>query len=148
MEYEVGKIGRCMVVRFADGDDILAGLAEIAEKEGIRAAVFYLVGGLAGARIVVGPETDEMPPVPVWRTIDESHEMVGVGTIFPHDGKPAIHLHGAYGKRDSVKAGCMRGEARAFLVLEAVILEMEGITATREPDPVSGMTLLRIVGRK
>ncbi len=146
MRYAAGRIGRCFVVRFEHGDDILEGLSALAEKEELAAAVFYLLGGLKEGRIVAGPEREEMPPEPVWREIAESHETVGVGTIFRHDGKPAIHFHGVYGKRDAVKAGCLRENAKAFIVMEAVVLEMEGIAAKRERDAISGMVLLDLKG--
>ncbi|MGD0231513.1 MAG: DUF296 domain-containing protein [Syntrophorhabdales bacterium] len=144
MNYQVGRIGRCVLARFEHGDAVLEGLSEIAQREQIRAAVFYLVGGIKDAKIVVGPEREELPPEPVWRSLDESHETVGIGTIFWHEGRPTIHFHGAYGKRDSVKAGCLRGRAETFIVLEAVILELDGLEATRETDPLSGMVLLNI----
>jgi predicted DNA-binding protein with PD1-like motif len=43
-----------------------------------------------------------------------------------------------------VKVGCLREKSETFLVLEAVIIEMDGITAARELDPVSGMVLLKL----
>lgn len=144
MKYQRGTIGRVFVVRFEDGDDVIGGLVEIARNEHIRAASFHLVGGLKKGRFVVGPERDEMPPVPVWRELDESHEIVGFGTIFPHGDEPKVHLHGVYGKRDHVRAGCLRGDAEAFLVLEAVVTEIEGIAAVRELDQASGMVLLKV----
>lgn len=145
MKYRIGGIGRVVVARFEDGDDIVGGLSAIAKKEGIRAAVFYLLGGVKEARIVVGPERDEMPPVPVWRELKESHEAAGVGTIFWHGEEPKVHFHGAYGKWDNVRMGCLRDEAKAFLVMEAVIMEIEGVQAARELDPVSGMLLLKLI---
>ena len=57
---------------------------------------------------------------------------------------PRIHFHGAYGKRDSVKAGCMREGSEAFLVMEAVIWEIQEVDAVREVDPASGMSLLKL----
>jgi uncharacterized protein len=144
MKYQTGRTGRAMVVRFEDGDDIIEGLTDIARRENVRAAAVYLVGGTSGARIVVGPETEEMPPVPVWREIVESHETVGFGTIFWADDGPRIHLHAAFGKKDSVRSGCLREKARAFIVMEAIVMEIEGVDATRELDPVSGMVLLKI----
>ena len=95
-------------------------------------------------RIVVGPETDEFPPKPVWKTLGESHEVAGLGTIFWQNDEPKIHFHGAFGKKDMVKVGCLREKSETFLVLEAVIIEMDGITAKRELDPVSGMVLLKL----
>ena len=144
MKYQVGGLGRCIVARFEDGDPVLDNLETLAKKENIRAAVVYLVGGITEATIVVGPDKEELPPTPVWREILESHEAVGVGTIFWEGNEPKIHFHGSYGKRDDVKVGCLRGQANTFLVLEAIILEITGVTARRELDPKSNMVLLKL----
>jgi predicted DNA-binding protein with PD1-like motif len=144
VKYQAGRIGKVIVARFEDREDVLGNLAGIARKENIRAAAFYLVGGMREARIVVGPEKDQMPPVPVWRELGESHEVTGFGTIFYQDDEPKVHFHGAFGKKDMVKVGCMREKTETFLVIEAVILELDGITAVREFDPVSGLTLLKL----
>ncbi len=144
MKYQVGRPGRVVIVRFEDRDDVLGKLVELAKREKIRAAVLYLVGGMREGSIVVGPEKDEFPPTPVWRTLGESHEVVGVGTIFWQGETPKVHFHGAFGKKDMVKVGCLRENSETFLVLEAVIIEMEGVTARRELDPESGMVLLKL----
>ena len=144
MKYQVGKLGRVVVARFEDREDVIGNLSDIVKKEGINAAVFYLVGGMRNGKIVVGPERDEIPPTPVWRELSESHEIVGFGTIFYQDNKPKVHLHAAFGKRDAVKVGCLREKAEVFLVLEAVIIELSGIHAVREFDPVSGLSLLNL----
>jgi predicted DNA-binding protein with PD1-like motif len=145
MKYQIGETGRVAIARFEDGDDVLKGLSDIALKENIRAAVFYLVGGMKAGRFVVGPEKEKLPPVPIWRELNESHEIVGLGTIFWQDNStPKVHFHGAYGKRDSVKMGCMREGSEAFLVLEAVIIEIKGVNAVRELDPISNMVLLKL----
>lgn len=144
MHYQTGKPGRITVVRFSDGEDVLGGLADICRKENIRAACFNVVGGMKGGRFVVGPETEEMPPKPVWRELQDSHEAVGFGTIFWDREQPKVHFHGAYGKRDSVKAGCMREGSEAFLVLEVVITEILDVDIVRELDPVSNMVLMKM----
>ncbi|HXX82205.1 MAG TPA: DUF296 domain-containing protein [Thermodesulfovibrionales bacterium] len=144
MKYQAGRTGRVVVARFEDREDVLGNLVQIAKKENIRAAAFYLVGGMREARIVVGPEKEEIPPTPVWRQLGESHEVMGFGTIFYQGDEPKVHFHGAFGKKDMVKVGCMRENTETFLVLEAVMIELEGITAIREFDPVSGLTLLKL----
>lgn len=144
MKYQTGKTGRIIVARFEDHEDVLGNFISIAKKENIRAGIFYLIGGMREGRIVVGPEKDEFPPKPVWKELGESHEVVGLGTIFWQKDEPRIHFHGAFGKKDMVKMGCLRESSETFLVLEAVIIEMEGITAERELDPVSGMVLLKL----
>lgn len=144
MKYQTGRTGRVIVARFEDHEDVLVNLVSIARAENIRAGVIYLVGGMRDGKIVVGPETDELPPKPVWKALGESHEVVGLGTIFWQKEEPKIHFHGAFGKKDMVKVGCLRERSETFLVLEAIIIEMEGITASRELDPASGMVLLKL----
>ena len=144
MKYQSGGVGRCIVARFDDGDPILDSLIDIAKKEEIKAAVVYLLGGITEATIVVGPDKEELPPNPVWRTLTESHEAAAVGTIFWEGNEPKIHIHGSFGKRDMVKVGCLRDKANTFLVLEAIILEITGVKAVRELDPKSNMVLLKL----
>jgi len=144
MKYQTGRIGKVAVARFDDGDDVLSGIGDIAKKEGIRSGVVYLVGGMKGGSFVVGPEDESMPPKPVWRKIDESHEILAFGTIFYEGDEPRIHMHGAFGKRDSVKVGCLRKDSETFLILEAVIMELDGIDAVREMDPAVGLPLLKL----
>ena len=144
MKYQIGKTGRVVVVRFEDRDDVIGNLVDLAKKENIKAAAVYIVGGMREGSIVVGPEKDEFPPMPVWRKLGESHEVVGFGTIFWLDDEPRVHFHGAFGKKDIVKVGCLRENSETFLVLEAIVIEIEGVTAKRELDPVSGMVLLRL----
>ncbi len=144
MKYQVGRMGRVVVGRFEDGEDIIDNIATIARKENIRSGVFHLMGGIRKGSIVVGPEEEGIPPKPVWRDIRESTEMVGFGTIFWQGGEPKIHLHGSFGKRDDVKVGCLRGSSETFLVLEVIICEIEGIDAKRELEAESGLVLLKL----
>lgn len=144
MEYQTGRPGRIIVARFGDSEDLLAGISEICRTENIRAACFNIVGGMKAGRFVVGPETEEMPPIPVWRELQESHEAVGFGTVFWDKDQPKVHFHGAYGKHDSVKAGCLREATRTFLVLEVVLTEILDVSIVRELDPASGMVLMKM----
>ena len=144
MNYQTGNAGRVIVARFEDKEDILQGIIDIARKENVRSAVFHLIGGIRQGRVVAGPEREELPPQPVWKEIRESHEVLGTGTIFWEENEPKIHFHGAFGKKDMTKVGCLRGNSETFLVLEVIIIEITGIEARREFDPVSGLTLLKV----
>lgn len=144
MRYQVGSPGRIIIVQFDDGDDMLAHLVTVARKEDIRAAVFSVVGGMRQGDIVVGPEKDELPPQPIWKQLGESHETVGLGTIFWEGSEPKVHFHGVFGKKDTVRAGCLRKMSEVFLILEAVIIEIQGVSAVRELDPATGMALLKL----
>lgn len=148
MKYQAGEIGKVILAHFEDGDEIISNLITIVRKERIKGCIFYLLGGLTEGRIVVGPMNDDVrPPEPTWREIADSHETVAIGTVFWHGDEPRVHVHGSYGKFDSVKTGCLRDEAKTFLVLEAVIMELKGINAVREIDPDIQMALLKLIDR-
>ena len=122
MKYQVGEIGRVIVARFEDREDALKNIADIAKKENIRSAVFYLIGGLRQGRVVVGPEKEELPPKPVWKEIKESHEVLGIGTIFWQEDEPKIHFHGAFGKKDMIRLGASGKPLRHSLYLRQLLL--------------------------
>jgi predicted DNA-binding protein with PD1-like motif len=144
MKYKVGRPGKIIIAKFDDREDVLENLLKVAKKERLKAAVFFVVGGLRKGSIVVGPEKDKIPPKPVWRQLEKSHEVVGIGTIFWEKNTPKIHFHGAFGKKSSAKIGCLRKGAETFLILEVIIIEIKGIKASRDFDPQSGLTLLKL----
>ncbi|RME65131.1 MAG: DNA-binding protein [Nitrospirae bacterium] len=145
MTYRTGRVGRVVVARFNDGEDLLEGLREIARKEDIRSGVCLILGGLKKGEFVVGPEGDDLPPKPMWRKIETSHEVIGLGTIFWDDTGPKVHLHGSYARADDVKLGCLRQSSEVFLVIEAIVLEIEGINAKRVFEPEAALALLNFI---
>ncbi len=131
MEYAKGRIGRVFTVRIDHGDDLILELIKLSELEKIESAVFMLLGALKEGKLVTGPKESIRPPEPVWFGFNEAHEILGVGNIFQEDGKPKIHLHAGACREDNIKVGCLRGESEVFMVVEAFIFELEGITARR-----------------
>jgi len=97
-----------------------------------------LLGALKEAKFVTGPKESITPPEPVWSGFDDVHEILGIGNIFLKDGKPKIHLHAGAGRGDNLKLGCLRGESEVFMVVEAFVFELEGISARRIPDEEHG----------
>ncbi len=93
---------------------------------------------------MAGPRRDELPPEPLWKELNDNHELIATGTIFWQDGEPKIHLHGAFGRANEVSVGCLRERGEVFLIIEAVIIEIKGISAERVFDPATGLNLLKI----
>ena len=60
---------------------------------------------------------------------------------------PKLHLHAGIGRADEAIVGCPRGGATVFCVLEAVIMEIEGVDASRRIDPEMGIKLLMLGGK-
>jgi predicted DNA-binding protein with PD1-like motif len=138
MEYVKGRIGRVFTVRIDHGEDLILELIKLAELEHIESAVFILLGALKEGKLVTGPKENIRPPELVWSGFDDAHEILGVGNIFLEDGKHKIHMHVGTGRGDSVKLGCLRDESEVFMVVEAFVLELEGISARRITDKKQG----------
>ncbi len=144
MEYSVGRVGRVVVARLFEGEDLHACIDRIAREEGIRCATVLITGGFRTAAVVVGPEQEKPQIVPKFQTFTGPGEVLGVGTLYWDEAGPKLHIHTAIGKDGANLIGCPRHDTRTFLVLEVTIIEIDGIAGTRQLDPGSGMKLLRL----
>lgn len=142
MKYTQAKLGRVFVARLYQDDPIPDCIEELARKEGICAATVQIVGGIESGRIVVGPAQGSSPPEPVTTDVTGRHEVLGVGMIFMTDGKPVLHMHGAFGRGEKALVGCTRTGVKVFAVIEAVITEIVDCTAERRLDSETGWRLL------
>jgi predicted DNA-binding protein with PD1-like motif len=135
MEYRQGTVGRVFYVRFDHGENLLDELNGLAEKENIRCGWFQLFGGLNGVDVVTGPMLPVMPPEPVWEKLENCRETLGVGSIFfdnkSKKSKPLIHLHASMGHHGETLTGCVRKRAEVYLVIEAVVYELQGMDISR-----------------
>ena len=145
MKYSEAKPGRVFVVRLHDGEILHEEIERLAVKEKIRSAWCVAVGGAdAGSRLVVGPKDGRASPVvPLQATLDNVHEVAGVGTIFPDEaGAPVLHMHMACGRTTLTTTGCVRAGVKVWQVLEVVIHEITACEALRRADPATGFKLL------
>ena len=144
MEYSVGRVGRVVVARLFEGEDLHACIDRIAREAEIRCATVLITGGLRTAAVVVGPEREQPQIVPRFQAFDGPGEVLGVGTLYWDEAGPKLHIHTAIGKDGESLIGCPRRDTRTFLILEVTIIEIDGIEARRALDPSSGMKLLRL----
>ncbi len=131
MEYRKGKVGRIFSVRFDEGDFFLEELINLVKSENIRTGWFHVLGGLREADVVTGPKEPTMPPEPVWSEVRGAREVLGAGSIFWDGEEPRIHLHAAMGHHGDTLTACVRKGTKVYLVLEVMIIELDGIDATR-----------------
>lgn len=143
MEYSSAEIKRVFIAKFSDGEDILKGLKELFVKEKLEGALFFIIGAIKDGKIVSGPKEDVIPPEPYWRSIEEAHEVVGVGNIFKADDEPKIHLHTTFAKKEMIKMGCIRESAKTFLLLEVIIFELAGAELYKGIDEKTGLLMLK-----
>ena len=144
MDYSVGSVGRVVVARLYEGEDLHECVGQIARKEGIRCAAVLITGGFRQSAIVVGPRQEEPKIEPRFQVFNGPGEVLGVGTLYWNESDPKLHIHAAIGKDGESLVGCPRHNTRTFLILEVTIIEVTGIDAARQLDPKSGMYLLRL----
>ena len=146
MQYSQGQIGRVFALRLEHGEPMPETLEAFAAEQGVAGGLAIMVGGADdGSKFVVGPEDGEtLPPVPMVNALSGVHEVAAVGTLFPDDeGRPALHMHAAFGRADDTKTGCIRAGIVTWHILEIILLEVTGLQASRRPDATTGFDLLQ-----
>lgn len=145
MKYSEATQGRMFVIRLEDGDIVHEVLEQFAKEKGILRGWLNMVGGAdKGSQLVVGPEESRAFPIKTM-TLDlyDTHEIVGIGTIFPDEaGNPVVHLHMACGREENTVTGCGHNGVKVWHVMEIILIELLGIEARRMPDKATGFNLL------
>jgi predicted DNA-binding protein with PD1-like motif len=144
MQYTQGTIARIFLVKFENNDILIDNLSRLAKQEKIKAASVIFIGALRQGDLVTGPKKPVIPPQPNKIDFKDGWEVMGIGTIFTNSRGPQIHIHASMGKKNKVLTGCVRGKSKVFLVIEAVVLELKGVKASKDIDPKTGLNLLSI----
>ena len=145
MEYTKGAINRVFLVKFQDDDILIDSLSSLAKQEKIKVASVIFIGALKQGNLVTGPKKPVIPPEPNKVVFKDGWEVMGMGTIFTNSKGPQIHIHASMGKKKKVLTGCLRGKSKVFLVVEAIIMELKGVKASKDIDPKTGLNLLKIL---
>ena len=145
MKYTKGTIGRVFLIKFEDDDILISNLSDLAKKEKIKAATLIFIGALKKGDLVTGPKLPVIPPIPNKMVFKDGWEVMGIGTIFTNSKGSQIHIHASMGKKNKVLTGCVRGNSKVFLVIEAIVLELKGVKAGKEIDPKTGLNLLKVL---
>ena len=87
MRYSEAKQGRIFILSLENGEVVHEIIEKFAKEHGIEAAVMIIIGGAGeGSRLVVGPENNQARPIhPMEYILDDVHEIVGTGTLFPDE---------------------------------------------------------------
>jgi predicted DNA-binding protein with PD1-like motif len=105
----------------------------------------FMIGALEAGSVVVGPATCSVPPNPVWREFHDGREILGIATVFTEGSEPVIHLHASLGRGENALTGCIRKDAKVYLVVEVIIMELLGSGGVRTLDDITGLNLLGFV---
>lgn len=144
MQYQQGSIGRVFLLKFEDRDDLLEEIKKLAAREKVKVATVMLLGGMRSAGVVTGPKEAVVPPEPLWVNFSDGREVVGFGTLFWKGEDPVLHLHAAVGREKETFVGCVRKDSSVYLVVEAVIMEIQGINARKALNEKTGLVMLEL----
>lgn len=144
MEFIQANIQRVFVLRIDHEEDLLEQLEAFVAKQNIRSAVAYFLGALSEGRMVTGPEELAVPPERHWESFSDGREVLGMATIFTNGDEPEIHAHAVVGRGKEAWAGCLRERAKVYLLVEALVVELDCPFAARAIDPRMGISMLRL----
>ncbi len=148
MKVAEGTIGRVFVLRLEHGELLPDCVEAFARERGVSRAFCALVGGVEGGSIVTGTESGPdgktlVPPVALLTALAGAQEVAAVGTLFPDaQGQPRLHMHGAFGRGQEARVGCIRPGIDVWTIGEFLIIELKGLDMTRRRDPATGFELL------
>ncbi len=145
MKYTVGNIGKAIVAKIENGDDLLGCLTKITLKEKVKSGIIFVIGAIHKNKAVCGPLKAVIPAKPFWQNFPGPSEIVGIGTVFCEKNQPKIHLHSAIGRGKITRVGCLRKKTDVFLIVEAVILEIKNVKAKRMFDKKFALSLLEVL---
>lgn len=145
MEFSEARTGRVFILRMKHSEVIHEVLEKFCAEKNIRFASLHALGGADNKSVVItGPEDGNMmPPIPTETVLEGVHEVSGTGTVFPDSsGKPSLHMHCSFGRKDKTITGCVRKGVTVWHVLEVIITELTGTQASRKYDSETGFELL------
>lgn len=128
-----------IVIRFDRDDDVLAGILDLAAHESLTAAWLSAIGSTQEIELGF---YDRSAQEYVTSVFAEELELVEAsGTLSIASGKPHLHLHGFFGRRDFQTIGGHIHHMIANSTLEVFIHKITG-QLTRTHDAATGLTLL------
>lgn len=149
MEYSEGRLARVFVIRMEEGEELIGSISRFLEEKGVESGIVHFLGALREGRLIMGPKEATVPPgPPFFEDLDGGWEIFGLATVYPGEGGvPAVHIHASAGRAGRGLTGCLRDEARAYLVVEAVVFEVVGVQARRSVDERTGLSLPKLAER-
>jgi predicted DNA-binding protein with PD1-like motif len=147
VKYSECKPGRIFVICLEHGDIVHQEIEQFARDQSIRSASLIIIGAAdKDSKLIVGPETRAATPVsPMSVVLENVHEIVGAGTLFPDQkGNPVLHLHMACGRKSSTRTGCIRSGVKVWYTMEVICFELLESEGRRMFDSETGFTLLKL----
>jgi predicted DNA-binding protein with PD1-like motif len=131
---------RTIAIVLETGDETMACLTQVAQKEGITAAQFTAIGAFASATLgYFDWKTKEYQRNPVGEQVEVA-SLTGDIALGP-EGKPSLHIHCVLGRRDGSALAGHLIEGQVCPTLEVILTENPA-HLRKKHDPESGLALI------
>lgn len=127
------------IYKLGKGTRIPDGILSIAEGEGIRTGRVEAIGGVEALRLAYFNHAEKRYEERDYRGFLEVTSILGNITL--KDGKPFLHVHGTFGRKDNSVIGGHVVSATVMPMLEVVITPTENI-AERRFDEETGLNVI------
>lgn len=124
MDYR--KFGETWYIRMDRGDEVIRGILDVCEREGIRSAVFSGIGGLSRAEVqTFRPERGEFET----EAIEGMLELVCLNgnVIVDADGARRQHTHALLAYKDGAEHRVAGGHVKSLTVLYTAEIELRPV---------------------
>ena len=139
MKYK--RFGEDIVARLEVGEEVIASLSDIAEKEGLT---FASVSGIGAADDIAVSVYDVKAKKYFDNEFREPMEITSLlGTVSEKDGAPYIHIHATAGRRDGTAVGGHLKRAVISATCELVLHTVYG-RVPRFYDERTGLNLMEL----
>ena len=137
---ELGQ--RTFAIVFDTGDEVSEGLLAVAKQYDLSGSHFTAIGAFQNATLGYFQwDSKQYKRIPIGEQV-EVLSLVGDVSRAP-DGSPKVHAHVVVGTADGNARGGHLLEAHVRPTLEVVLTESPA-HLQRQPDPVSGIALIRL----
>jgi Fe-S oxidoreductase len=131
--------GRTLAVVFDKGEEVAAGLIQIARKHNLTAASFTAIAALSEVTLgYFDRERKDYKKIPIREQVEV---LALTGNIALNAGQPQAHAHVVVGKADGTAHGGHLLEAHIWPTLEVILVELPRYLQ-RKIDPATGLALL------
>ena len=136
------KPGRILVFRLPYEGDLLTSIREAVEQAGVETGVFWIIGAVKKAHISFYNQAGKEY---LRREFDRPMEILAcTGNVAKLKGETLIHAHLVLGDEEGKAFGGHLEKGTIIFSAEMFLVELEGLTLTREYDEVTGLNLFKL----
>jgi len=139
MNYVPYSIKQTFMVRLPQGEDLLAAVAAVVKKTGVRLGVFSVIGAVSAAAFGYYDQKRRQ-----YQTIirQGAFEIVtGSGNVTLKDGSPFVHAHILFADETGNSFGGHLMSDTFIFAAELCLQELEGEPLVRQHDDTTGLFL-------